>query len=181
MSIQNLPGSIKSACGGKIIIGARAREHMLIHADVGAVLTEAISKLRLPRNGAFLETDVDLGCIVGKTTCLQTDPIDPTTVAYFAKRNGRQAPSRVLPGETPAADTSHVAIVARSLGEPGVYTLVTAWLGEKAKKEPWDKALTTDAERVECLNFWCRHALIHEPATMEPIFESSWSAVMVLP
>jgi len=76
-------------------------------------------------------------------------------------------------------ETSKVSVIGfPARGEEGVYILITAWVGGLAKREPWDKNIRTEAERQECLAFWCKEALVYDEEVMGSPFTSSWEDVL---
>ena len=85
--------------------------------------------------------------------------------------------SRVVPDAAPV-DTEIVSIVANPV-EKNTYELVTAWFGSFAPKEPWDPDLADNPSAYEeSINFWCSHALVHDPELMEQHFKSTWEDII---
>lgn len=169
----------KTACGGVIVIPRKAEDHLVAHPEVRNLLSEAIGRVALPRNGngAFLSTEVEMGRVVGLSGCVQTLSVGMNDRTVFALRVGRDRPSRVIVGE--GEETTKVVVLAfPERGEADTYVLVTSWVGSLAPKEPWDPNIRNDAEYQECLRFWCSHALVWDPAVMSEPFESSWAEVL---
>jgi hypothetical protein len=172
---QNAVHAYRTACGATIELTERSRQHLAAHPDAFDILPEAIGKLRLPRQ-SHSEMEVDMGRIVGITTCISTPTIAPDDKTFFALRNGRQLPSRVITGSL-GTPTSKVVVIAKK-EQSGRNFLVTAWIGVLAKKEPWDRFIKGPHQFQECLDFWCSRALVHEPETMGPVFESTWKQIL---
>lgn len=184
------PGSTKKAlrrgpkmeyvtkCGGTIVVPPKTQEHLRAHPEVSGVLAEAIGLITLPRNGEFLAVAVEMGRVVGRSGCVPTEPIRPSSPAMFALRVGRDKPSRVMVGvEGPESTT--VVVLAFVAKETRTYVLITSFIGELAPKEPWDRSMRLgSAEAMDSLEFWTRNALVHDPSVMGPVFESSWSDVL---
>jgi len=167
----------KTACGGKIIVPRKAEDHLVAHPEVRDLLSEAIAKLRLPQDGAFLSAEVEMGRVIGRSGCVQTPLIALPDRALFAQRVGRDRPSRVIVGE--GVETTKVVILAfAARGEAGTYVLLTSWVGTLARKEPWDRTIATAVEHQDCLQFWCSHALVWDSAVMSAPFESCWTEVL---
>lgn len=169
---------IKTACGGSIVITRTAASHLRAHPEVEQILPEAIGKVRLPRDESFLAIEVEMGRIVGRSGCVKTAPIGRHEKAFFAQRIGRDKPSRVLP-DAAGEETSKVVVLAfAAKGEPGLYILVTSFIGSLAPKEPWDQNIRSQQELEESLGFWSSHALTHDSEVMGSVFESSWHEVL---
>lgn len=167
----------RTACGGTVIVPRKAEDHLRAHPEVEELLAEAVAKLRLPRDGAFLSAEVEMGRVVGRSGCVQTPPITSSDRTLFAQRVGRDHSSRVIVGE--GEETTKVVILAfASPGEGGTYVLVTSWVGSLARKEPWDRTIASDGEHRDCLQFWCSNALVYDPAVMAEPFESTWEKIL---
>jgi hypothetical protein len=150
---------------------------LVAHPEVRGLLLEAIGRVVLPRDGAFLSTEVEMGRIVGRSGCVSTPPIDPSERSLFAQRIGRERPSRVILGE--GEETTKVVVLAfASRGEAGTYVLATSWVGGLAAKEPWDPMIRSQGEYQGSLGFWCSHALVWDSAVMSAPFESTWDDVL---
>lgn len=169
--------NFKTACGGHIIVPRKVEYHLVAHPEVRELMPEAIGRMFLPRNGGFLSAEVEMERIIGWSRCVSTPQIAISDPVLFAQRIGRNKPSRVIVGE--GEETTKVVILAfASREEAGTYVMVTSWVGPLAPKEPWDPNIRNDAERQECLSFWCTHALAWDPTVMSDHFESSWVNVL---
>lgn len=166
-----------TACGGRLVVPPKTREHLLAHPEVGGLMEEVAGLLRLPSDGSFLARAVDLGRVIGRSGCVATAPIDSETPTLFAQRVAREKPTRVTVGEE-GPDTSLVALLAFAGREQGTYVLITAWRGPLAEKEPWDRSLGTDEARAAALEFWCRNALVYDPAVMGEPFTATWREIL---
>lgn len=174
---MNIKMNIKTFCGGRIIVPRKVEDHLDAHPEVRDILPEAIGRVVLPRDDAFLSAEVEMGRVVGRSGCVQTPPIGLGDRALFAQRMGRTNPSRVVVGE--GEPTTKVVVLAfPARGETGTYVLVTSWVGSLAPKEPWDPNIRTQREHKESLDFWCTHALVWEPTVMSEPFESSWEEIL---
>ena len=167
----------KTGCGGSIILTEGVREHLEAHPGILDLIPEIASRVTLPTDGSRLSCKISLGRAVGQSSLINTQKIGLSETAWFSVRKNRMKASRVVPDAGPA-DTDLVSIVANPI-ENNSYELVTAWFGEFAPKEPWDPDLTDDPSAYEeSINFWCRHALVHDLAVMDEPFESTWEDIV---
>ena len=169
--------SLKTGCGGSIILTEGVREHLGAHPGILDLIPEIASKVSLPTDGSRLACQISLGRVVGQSSLINIKKIGLSETAWFAVRKNRMKASRVVPDAGPA-DTDLVSIVANPV-EKKSYELVTAWFGAMAPKEPWDPDLADDPSAYdESINFWCRHALVHDLAVMDEPFQSTWEKVL---
>ena len=169
--------SYKTGCGGSIILTEGVREHLKAHPGIIDLIPEIASRVTLPTDSSRLARQVSLGRVVGQSSLINTKKIGLSEAAWFAVRKNRMKASRVVPDAGPA-DTDLVSIVANPV-EKDSYELVTAWFGAMAPKEPWDPDLADDPSAYdESINFWCRHALVHDLAVMDEPFESMWGKIL---
>jgi hypothetical protein len=169
--------SYKTGCGGSIILTEGVREHLEAHPGILDLIPEIASRVTLSTDGYRLASQISLGRVVGQSSLINTKKIGLSETAWFAVRKNRMKASRVVPDAGPA-DTDLVSIVANPV-EKKSYELVTAWFGEFAPKELWDPNLTDDPSAYkESINFWCRHALVHDLAVMDEPFRSNWEKVL---
>jgi hypothetical protein len=173
-----LQDKYRTACGGVIVLPPKTKEHLTAHPEVGGLLDEVCSLVRLPGNGEFLAAEIDLGRILGRSGCTPAAHIGDSERATFAVRVGRPRPSRVAVG-VEGPESSTVAVLAFAGRNPGEYILITSFVGGLATKEPWDQSLVPGTEEaVAALDFWCRHALVHDPSVMGEVFESTWADIL---
>ncbi len=169
---------LKTACGGTILVTHRTQEHLLAHPDVVALLPEVIARIALPSSG-LLEAEVNMCRVVGRSGRITTKTIRANERAFFAKRIGRDFPSRVAPLGVLGSETSTVTVIAfPDKVDPRTYVLMTSYIGTRAPQEPWDQQITNETVRAQCLDFWCRNALVYVPSLMGSIFASTWSNVL---
>jgi len=169
--------SYKTGCSGSIILTKGVREHLEAHPGILDLIPEIASKIALPTDGCRLVSQISLGRVVGQSSLINTKKIGLFETAWFAVRKNRMKASRVVPDAGPA-DTDLASFIANPV-EKNSYELVTAWFGEFAPKEPWDPDLTDDPSAYEeSINFWCSHALVHDPAVMNEPFGSTWGKIL---
>ncbi len=147
-----------TALGQNIYIGQETYEHMQAHPDVSTEhIIEAISKIK-DYNGQFRIGSVDLGRTIGKDTCIEVS-VEEAIMVY---RKGREGLTPVVFNQEPA-DTNLITI-GMCHDDDGKDTFFTAFYGQLAPKEPWDKNLSPE-QMTESEEFWNgkegkRHALI---------------------
>jgi len=169
--------SYKTGCGGSIYLTVGVREHLKAHPGIIDLIPEIASRVILPTDGSRLASQISLGRVVGHSSLIKVQKIGLSETTWFAVRKNRMEASRVVPDAGPA-DTDLVSIVANPI-ENNSYELVTAWFGALAPQEPWDPDLADDpAAYEESINFWCRHALVHDLAVMDEPFRSTWEKVL---
>jgi hypothetical protein len=169
--------SYKTGCGGSIILTEGVSDHLEAHPGILDLIPEIASRVILPTDGSRLARQVSLGRVVGQTSLINTKKIGLSETAWFAVRKNRMKASRVVPDASPV-DTDLVSIVANPV-EKDSYELITAWYGGMAPKEPWDPDHADDPTAYEeSINFWCSHALVHDPEVMDEPFESTWEDIV---
>ena len=177
---ENLTMTIyKTKCGGIINVSGRTEAHLKAHPEVINLLDSAIKMINLPTIAQMYEGVIDMGRIIGRSRLAKTAPYKNGDKFYFALRTNRALPSRVVSADNIGEETTKIAIIAKPRGEGRNYELITAWIGELAKKEPWDSNFSNIEEFKESLNFWNTFALIHDPKVMGDMFASSWRKILV--
>ena len=125
------------------------------------LLREAISRADLG-NQAFMKIRIDMGRIVGVSTCVETTSDDQIV---FARRINRKGLTRFVRGRK-AEDCSAIILILKRI-EPNGYLLITGFVGDSAEPEPWDEKAS--AQSVE---FWSTHALIWGSEEIHPETET---------
>ncbi len=155
---------MKTKNGVTIKILESTKMHMMAHSDVKIEnIEEAINKIDY--NGGFYMEAIDLGRIIGQTSCVEVNKDD--NVEYFYRKN-RYGKTPFVKGKV-KKDTSKIVIGLtndRNTGEP---MLLTAFYGERAPMEPWDamnKKRPID-EIEACERFWRTHALIYDESAID--------------
>jgi len=120
------------------------------HHVTGELLAAIISRVSLARRD-FAKERVTFDQVVGVSECVATTPSD---TVVFAQREHRAGLTRFVMHRQPEPCRSAIAIFKRMRDRPG-YLLVTAFVGEAAEPEPWDRN-ATPASRT----FWSTHALV---------------------
>ena len=124
----------------------RPQSHL--HATVLPLLSEAL--LQINAGEEFIQCEVPMGRVVGKSICVATRPGDDIV---YAKRPKRWGHTRFAKNREPE-DSSSVVIVLKK-AEDNTYILITAFIGSLSEPEPWDRKATQKSRA-----FWDTHALV---------------------
>jgi hypothetical protein len=171
--------------GQSLYLSEKQVEHFLAHPEVTAELVLQAAIRVVPENRSGVQVHlVDLQDIgfVGYSLCLETDLIYKKTLTHFQFRPGRNVPSRVIEG-TPDPTSKLVLCFKQSEEKASDFTLITAYAAaDYGMKEPISpsidpRTLPGKIERVKCLRYWRKHALIVDPSGSEP-FVSTWEKVL---
>jgi hypothetical protein len=147
---------------GELVVDRPDGSH--IHDLLETYLPEVFRKVNASGRSRFGE-EVNLGRVVGSTTCVTTSAED---VIRYARRVNRLGHTRfVLNREAERCSTVFVAF--EKVEDEPKYVLLTAYVGHRSEVEPWDTT-ATDTSR----HFWDRHALLWGT---EPIDEDSVTSV----
>jgi hypothetical protein len=115
------------------------------------LIAEVLTKVHLVSGGLIKET-IDMGRIVGATTCIATDPGDTVMFALRPMRNGY---TRFVYGRPSEPCSRVVAIFKKMERLPDAYVLITAFIGNESEPEPWDRHATANSR-----TYWNNHALV---------------------
>jgi hypothetical protein len=118
---------------------------------VRPLLPEALSHVE-SGGCEFIVTQVDFDRIVGESVCVATEAGDQIVYAQRPKRFGL---TRFVKNRKPEPCKSVVVILKTADGQLGAYVLLTAFIGQKAEPEPWDRNATAKSRE-----FWNFHALV---------------------
>ena len=144
----------------EVLVTEKTMEHMAAHAGVDAnLIAEAVAKLDYV--GPFFIETVDLGRVIGKSSCVTVGPEDK--VAHYYRKN--RAGKTPFVGKEPE-DTSCITIgICDDRDNDGAPTLFTAFYGVKAPREPWDAK--SPEEEEESRKFWSTHALSYDRSAID--------------
>lgn len=95
----------------------------------------------------------DFGDTIGESICVETEDGDEIVFAQRRNRNGLTRFVKSKPLQPTSSFT--VVLIPDKKSEKEQYLLITAYVGEKAPEEPWDKFATP-----ESVEFWNSHALV---------------------
>ncbi len=184
MTDINIPEILATRCGGSLVLPLWTRSHLKAHPEALGLLEELAGLLDLPRDGGFVLRTVDFGRIIGRSGAVPTAEVGLDEPITFARRVGRDIPSRVEVGAIGPEVTTLVVVAGALKGREaeGVYTLFTSYAGEEpAPKEPTDPSLPRGAELDSALDWWRSHALCYQKgAGWETPFTSTWREVLGL-
>lgn len=138
--------------------------HLASHTDVTEELVaEGLAKIEY--TAPFMMTGVDFDRVIGKDTCVKVTEEDDVRMMYRKNHTGK---TPIVFGREPD-DSNHLNIGICDDGGDAV--LFTAFVGKSAPKEPWDKNIRSEEERLEAEEFWSKHALCYNENDID--FEKS--------
>lgn len=135
--------------------------HMHQHPEMNEIMYEIFEKF-LDKQENYPETtikmEINMGRVVGHTTCVQTNDKDEI---FYAQRRGRKTLSRFVKGVAPIDCDTVTVVIARSRNpaKPNCYKLITAYIGYADEKEPLDPSIKTEADFLKAKTFWQTHAM----------------------
>lgn len=147
----------KTKNGWSVIIPKSTMDHMEAHSVDWGIVKEAIRQISY--DGGFMKIAVDMGRVIGNTTCVPVTDDDEVMMLFRKNRKG-MTPYVLNRQSIP---TTKVVIILREASCDGSPVLVTSWYGELAPMEPWDaiRKKVTQKEIDESEKFWKTHALIY--------------------
>jgi hypothetical protein len=104
------------------------------------------------RGERFVKREVYMGEQVGYSDCVKTNANDQIV---YASRPGRPGPTRFVMGREPEPTDTVSAVLLRDDSDDQTMILISAWTGNLAEPEPWDRNATPASA-----NFWANHALV---------------------
>ena len=125
--------------------------HGASHCSYGFI-QEILERLDFSNLGDedYLENTVTFPYYIGYCECVETDDSDDIV---FLTRENRLGPTRFVKNRE-ASLCNTVFVILRRKGTD-LYQLVTAYVGVKSGREPWDRCATEEDKA-----FWQTHALI---------------------
>ena len=142
----------------KLVIPEATKQHLLAHGNMVDLAQEVFDHHKKAGTlTPFKPICLYFHEIVGLSECRVTPPVGTKTIILVQKRKGRTKWSKAT--EMPPIPTNCVTIILNK-----DLSLITAYCGEPAPREPWDKSMN-DVERYESIEFWSTHSLcLHEGA-----------------
>lgn len=144
----------------------RANSHYADHGFSKETMKEALAKIT--QVSQFEKHVVNMGRVVGVTTCVEVSDKDRVIMAVRKKRFG---PTPMVLGREPEPCKSVVIILKRGCDKEGVYfILITSFVGKGSEPEPWDKQLVPGSpEHKRAVQFWQTHALLFDEEVIDHI------------
>ena len=154
--------------GNGIPVYDRFQSHFQDHGFSAEVLQEALAQIY--QTASFEKHVVNMGRVVGCTTCVRVGAEDRVVMAV---RKRRQGPTPMVMGRQPELCSSVVIILKKVRDEMGEYfILITAFVGEGSEPEPWDRQLVPGSpEHARAVRFWQTHALIYDEEVIDYILD----------
>lgn len=152
MNEKNILGV--TADGVKIV----DRHNSHVHFENGISLELINAALRKVRVGGkkFATYTVSFDRIIGKSACVAVDERDEIVLV---QRKGRMGITPMVKNRE-GVDTNKLTFAI--LQNEGEGVLITAYVGDKSEKEPWDKNIKTPEEKMSAILFWRNHALLYD-------------------
>ncbi len=122
-----------------------------LHPEVFEILGEIFLKVD-SQNRPFICEEIEMGRIVGLTSCVQTSNEDEIVFAQRPRRNGL---TRFVKNRQSVPCSKVVVILKKIDDEEYGYVLITSFVGAMAEVEPWDERATQKS-----IDFWNNNALV---------------------
>ena len=143
-----------------------------IHDTIKADLSSALAQIDAQGKDKVVET-ITLEGKQWKSSKVSIDPEQDKEDLFLARRTGRTGLSTFIRNKKATTTEQMVVILSKNDGTFGIadgYTVMTAFSGDMAPREPWDAYFTsgrTDEEKAvrrkekeEALEYWSRHAFV---------------------
>ncbi len=143
-----------------------------IHETIRGDLPQALLEINAKGQDKIIET-VTLEGKTWKSFKVSIDPEKDKEDLFLARRTSRAGLSTFVKNREPGETNQMVVILSKNDGKFGVadgYTVITAFSGDMAPREPWDAYFnggTTEDEKTKrrqekekSLEYWSRHAFI---------------------
>lgn len=139
----------------------RVDSHLKGHPEVEPLLPE-VFRLVEPHGQDPWAGIVNLGRVVGTSSCL---PVEPGESVLYAWRHGRRGCSRFVKHRKPIPCSTVKLVLSRSDSHA---ILVTAFIGGDVAPEPWSSgAASSEESYLASVEFWRRHALLWDPSLVD--------------
>lgn len=147
-------------------------DHLLAHRGVIDLLPECFERLGDAREHIICKS-IDMDRIVGKSDCVATSDADEIV---YAQRYRRRGLTRFVKNRE-SVPSSHVTVIMKKI-KPDRYVVLTAFVGQLAQREPWDRTIKNSIEQVASLLFWKNHALVwgSQEVVGQPTTLCPWSS-----
>jgi hypothetical protein len=153
---------------GNLASGQEVIDRHRSHLDdvTSQLLPEALEKIFLDECIQFTEQTVDMGREIAQSKVVETTPEDDENI-YYAIRQGRFQYSRFVKGKQPPKSQHMTVVLKQDSEDSNQYVLITAYTGEKAGLEPYDKR-AQEGDRA----YWRNHAFVSELVPVVPDTET---------
>lgn len=132
------------------------RHHSHVHEVPPELIEEAVSKIAISTQ-SMQKFEIEMGRVIGKSSCVTTTPQDQIV---FAQRKGRYGRTRFAKNRQPW-DCSKMFLIVKATEVPDRFVLITCFVGETPEPEPWDRNATPNSAA-----FWATHALVWDPSLL---------------
>jgi len=135
-----------------LIVSEAAKRHLLAHPGVEDLAHQVYNHhKKLGTLKPFTPLSLKFAEVVGYSECLQVERASDSDTILVQRRIGRNQWSRAV--ESPPVASNNVVIIVGNNDN-----LITAYVGDPAPREPWDKSMN-DAQKSESVKWWRTHAL----------------------
>lgn len=121
------------------------------------LIQTALSKISFIND--YEEITLDMGEIVGFSTCVQTTINDE--IIFATRKDGKIIARFVKNRESEPTSLITIILKKEPLSNYSA-SIVSAWFGGNREKELGDRNITGDEEYSKVITFWLEHALIYE-------------------
>ena len=140
----------------------RADSHIHTEGGIYRKLLEKALGLMYAHNVQFKKKEIKFPSAIGFNKCVSVTAEDDIVMVH---RKGRAGQTPMVKGRE-AVPCNILTVVILKSGEK-CYTLLSAYIGQDAPREPWDKSIRSEEERKKSEEFWKKHALIYDPKLID--------------
>ena len=130
-----------------------SNNHIHYNVEMESLLPQALEKINSLNRDFFVES-IDFGKIIGESRCVETSEKDEI---LYAQRKMRSGQTRFVKNKQ-LEPTSFLTVILKKIH--GGYKIVSAFIGSKAEREPWDKSIRDNDELERSKSFWSTHAIV---------------------
>lgn len=136
---------------GRLMSGEEVIDRPNSHLHVEHELLERALGMINSFGRDFMVEEVFMGEQVGYSHCVETTEEDRIVYAFRPNRSG---PTRFV-RDRDVEPTESVTVILKRTEDPATMVLISAWAGNPAPPEPWDRNATDNSQE-----FWSNHALV---------------------
>lgn len=154
---ENIQAKLWKLGSGQTVVD---RQDSHLTPEVIEVLSAVTPTIFVEQGKNFINHSHNFRQTIGTTICVTTGPRD--RIVFACRKNRPDGHTRFVENRNPEP-TSWVTIGLKLLDD-GTYQIRTAYCGEKAPPEPWDKYVRNKSKEWRASkDFWSSHALIWNP------------------
>ena len=142
----------------------RADSHIYPEGGLSGKLISKALSLMYANGVPFKKKEVHFRETIGFSHCVKTSPEDEIVMVY---RKGHRGKTPMVKGREPEPCNTLTVVIRRDKDYENHYTLITAFIGKGATREPWDTCIRTAADRKQCEEYWSTHAMLYDPKLVD--------------